>query len=275
MRTLTNEIESDLAALHIDASLAYGTATGTPFGTAGDLTDFAESLRVLDENGAPITGRKMVLGSTSMSRLRGKQSTLFQANTGGAEALNLLRNGIITRAEGFDIHNSQQVKTLVAKGTGASATTNNAGYALGATSITLAAAGTGTIIAGDIMTIAGDANKYVVVTGTGAVSGATIVIAEPGLKVAIATSTTAITLIAATTRNMFFHQSAIQLATRAPAMPEGGDNADDILLQTDPVSGITYEIAVYRQKRQVRFEVNLAWGVKVIAPRHLGLLIGA
>jgi hypothetical protein len=60
-----------------------------------------------------------------------------------------------------------------------------------------------------------------------------------------------------------------------PAMPEGGDSADDVMAITDPISGITYEFAVYRQKRQVRYEVNAAWGVKVITPRHLGLLIGA
>jgi hypothetical protein len=58
-------------------------------------------------------------------------------------------------------------------------------------------------------------------------------------------------------------------------MPDGGDSADDVMNVTDPVSGITYEFAVYRQKRQVRYEVNLAWGVKAVAPRHIGLLIGA
>jgi hypothetical protein len=29
---------------------------------------------------------------------------------------------------------------------------------------------------------------------------------------------------------MFFHRSAIQLATRALAMPEGGDDADDVMM---------------------------------------------
>ena len=88
-------------------------------------------------------------------------------------------------------------------------------------------------------------------------------------------ATKAITVVAATTRNMFFQRSAIQLATRAPAMPDEGDAADDVMLVTDPVSGITYEFVIYKQKRQVRYEINLAWGVKAIAPRHIGLLIGA
>ena len=274
-RTLTNEIESDLAALHINSSRAYGTATGTPFNSGGDLTDFSNAMRILDENGAPISDRQMVLGSASVNRLRGKQSTLFQVNTSGDDTL--LRRGMITAAPvmGLDLHQSQQVETLVTTGTGASATTNTAGYAVGATSITLAAIGTGTILAGDIITFAGDSNSYVVKTGVGAVSGATIVLEETGLRQAIPTSAIALTVVAATTRNMFFHRSAIQLATRAPAMPDGGDNADDIMMVTDPVSGITYEFAVYKQKRQVRYEINCSWGVKTIAPRHVGLLIGA
>lgn len=40
----------------------------------------------------------------------------------------------------------------------------------------------------------------------------------------------AIAVISAGTRNMFFHRSAIQLATRALAMPEGGDDADDVMM---------------------------------------------
>jgi hypothetical protein len=274
LRTLTNEVETDLAALHIKASRAYGTYNATPFGTAADLSDFAQSRRILDENGSPQSDLHMVLGSTAVANIRGKQSGLFKVNEAGNDEL--LRRGALGQVEGFDLHNSGQVKTAVTAGTGASATTDNAGYAVGATVITLASAGTGTIIAGDIITFAGDANKYVVLSGDADVSnGGTITLAEPGLKVAIAASATNITVIAATTRNMFFHRSAIQLATRAPAMPEGGDAADDVMLVTDPVSGITYEFCIYRQKRQVRYEVNLAWGTAMPNPRHAGILIGA
>ena len=275
IRTLTNEIETDLAALHIYASRAYGTATGTPFNTAGDFSDFANPLRILDENGAPPSDRQMVLGSASIARIRGKQSGLFEVNRAGNDEM--LRRGILSQVEGFDLHQSQAVKTLVTAGTASGATTTAAGFAIGTTNIPTAAAGTGAIIAGDIITFAGDTNQYLVVTGAANVAGAltTLTIAEPGLRQAIPAAATAITVIAATTRNMFFHRSAIQLATRAPAMPEGGDDADDSMLVTDPVSGLTYELIVYRQKRQVRYELNMAWGVKMIAPRHCGLLIGA
>jgi hypothetical protein len=269
LRTLTNEVETDLAALHIAASRAYGTYNATAFGTAGDLSDFAQSRKILDDNGVPQSDLHMVLGSTAVANIRGKQSGLFKVNEAGTDEM--LRRGALGQVEGFDLHNSGQVKTAVTVGTGASYTTNTAGYAVGATAITLIT-GTGTILAGDIITFAGDSEKYVVAS---ALSGGVVTLAEPGLRKAIGTSATAVTVIGATTRNMFFHRSAIQLATRAPAMPEGGDAADDVMLVTDPVSGITYEFAIYKQKRQVRYEVNLAWGVKMTAPRHAGILIGA
>jgi hypothetical protein len=273
IRTLTNEIESDLAGLHIYASRAYGTYNSVPFGTAGDLSDVAQSLKILDDNGAPGSDLHMVLGSAAIANIRGKQSGLFKVNEAGSEEL--LRRGTIGDIESFMVHQSAQIKKSVTVGTGASATTNTAGYAVGATTITLASAGTGTIIAGDIITFAGDSNKYLVVTGDSDVSnGGTVVIAEPGLMQAIPTAATNITVIGATTRNMFFHRSAIHLAARAPAMPDGGDSADDVQVILDPISGLPFEFCIYRQKRQVRYEVNMAWGQKVIAPRHLGVLIG-
>jgi len=274
LRTLTNEVELDLyQEVYKTASRAYGTAGTTPFGTAGDFSDFAGANEVLDENGAPDTERHMVLGSAAIRNIRGKQSILFKANESGTE--DLLRRGIIGQVESFDIHQSAAAKGTVTAGTGASATTNTAGYAIGATVITLASAGTGTIIAGDLVTFAGDTRKYLVISGDTDVSnGGTITLAEPGLMQAIPAAATNITLSATATRNVFLHRSAIQLATRAPAMPEGGDSADDVMLITDPVSKITFEFALYRQKRQVRYEVNLAWGKKLIAPRHTGLLLG-
>jgi hypothetical protein len=273
LRTLSNEVETDLAALHLKASRAVGTAGTTPFGTAADLSDFANSAQVLEDNGAPKSDWHMVLGSAAIAKIRGKQSGLFKVNEAGSDAL--LRTGAIGTVENFMVHNSDKVARAVTAGTGASATTDNTGYAVGSTTFTLASAGTGTLIAGDIITFAGDTNQYVVVSGDADISnGGTLVIAEPGIKVAMSAATKAITVVAAATRNMFFQRSAIQLATRAPAMPEGGDDADDVMVVQDPVSGIAYEFCVYKQKRQVRYEVNLAWGVKMIAPRYCGLLLG-
>jgi len=268
LRTLSNEIEADLAGLHTKASRAYGHVTTTAFGTGADLSDFAQTLKILEDNGAPSSDMHMVLGGTATANIRGKQSGLFKVNEAGSD--DLLRTGNMGSIMGYDLHNSKQVKAAVTVGTGTGYQTNEvAGYAVGATSITLDT-GSNTVIAGDIVSFAGDTNLYIVKT---ALTANVVVLQEPGLVKTLANDV-AMTITAATTRNMFFHRSAIQLATRAPAMPEGGDNADDMLLITDPVSGIVYEFLVYRQKRQLRYEVNLAWGFAMTAPRHCGVLIG-
>lgn len=274
-RAITNMVETDLAALHVNASRAYGTYNSVPFGTAGDLSDMAQMIKIMEDNGAPATDLQAVLGTDAIANLRGKQSVLFKVNEAGTDAL--LRRGIIGDIEGVSLHTSGQVKQAVAVGTSNNAgTTNTAGYAIGATTITLASAGTGSIIAGDIITFTNDTNKYVVKTGdTSTADGGTIVLQEPGLRKALPASAVTITVVGATNRNMVFSRSAIVLAVRQPYMPAGGDAADDVMGLTDPVSGITYQVAVYRQYRQVHIEVGLAWGVKVIAPRHIALLIGA
>lgn len=272
IRAAANEVETDLAALYNKASRAHGTAGTTPFGTAGDFTDFSNVLKILDDNGAPRTDRHLVLGTAAMANLRGKQSGLFKVNEAGTDEL--LRRGMVSLVMGMGIHDSAQNKAHT-KGTGASATTDNAGYAVGATTITLASAGTGTIVAGDVITFAGDTNKYVVTTGDADVSnGGTIVLAKPGLRVAIAASATAITVGNNYTANMAFSRNAIHLVTRTPAMPEGGDDADDVTEVVDPASGLAFQVAYYKQYRQVKIEIGLAWGVKMAKPEHATILLG-
>jgi hypothetical protein len=269
-RAAANEVEADLAALHVTASRAFGTNNVVPFGTAADLSDFAQTNRILNDNGAPLSDRKMVLGAAAWANLSGKQAVLFKVNEAGTDTL--LRQGIQGRVQGYDLHNSNGVANSVAIGTSNGAyTSTNAGFAVGTTSIPLIT-GAGTIIAGDIITFAGDTNKYIVTTGIAAPG--TVVIAEPGLRQAIPAVATAVTTVGATARNMFFSKSAMVLGTRPPALPEGGDMADDRMMITDPVSGITFEVSLYRQYRQVKYEVALAWGVKNVAPRHTGVLIG-
>ena len=268
MRALVNEVESDIAALCLKSSRAYGTPGTVPFAT--NLAEAAQMRKILSDNGAPMSDLQMVLDTTAGASMR-TLGQLTKANE--AADTSLLRRGVLLDVHGFAIRESAQVKTVIA-GTGASATTNTAGYAVGATTITLASAGTGTVLAGDVITFAGDTNKYVVLTGDTDVSnGGAIVLAAPGLRKAIGTSATAITVIAATTRNMAFARSALAVATRAPALPEGGDSASDRMIITDPVSGLSFEISLYKQYRQIQYEIALAWGVAMVKPEHTALLL--
>jgi hypothetical protein len=61
-----------------------------------------------------------------------------------------------------------------------------------------------------------------------------------------------------------------------PIGPDGRamDMADDVMTVTDPVTGLAFDIAVYRQFLQMSFHVRLAWGVAAIKSNHIATLLG-
>lgn len=272
MRALTNEVEADLCALQSTFSRAYGTAGTTPFATSGDFTDGSYTLKILKDNGAPIQDNHLVLNTTAGASYLGKQA---EVNRQGTD--DILRQGVFRTVSGVDIRESGQAVTQVA-GAMASATTTNAVLAVGQTVLPLATAGTGVVAAGDAFTLANDPNKYIVTSvsfaGANPASGDTITIAAPGLRVAQAAATRAITVIATSARNMMFNRSAIVLATRMPERPQEGDMALDVMTITDPRSGLSFEVSMYPGYRKVRYEIALAWGVKNIKPAHTAILLG-
>lgn len=264
MRTLCNEVEADLAATHVSASRAYGTAGTTPF--ASTLGDAAQVRKILADNGAPLSDVSMVMNTSAGAALR-TLGQLSKANEAGTIALR--EQGILLNVYGMALRESAQTVTSTA-GTGTSYVTNTGStYAVGTTTIAVDT-GSGTVVAGDVVTFAGDANKYVV---TSALSGGSLTIAAPGLKQTLADGV-AMTVVAAAARNMAFARSAIALATRAPALPVEGDSADDRMVITDPNSGLSFEVAMYKQYRQVQYEISLAWGVKAVKPEHMAILLG-
>lgn len=275
LRTLVNEMEADLVAeAAINASAAWGTPGVTPF--ASNVGDSAQVRKLLDDAGAPLTGRSLIIDTTAGAALRTLQN-LTRVNEAGTSMT--LRQGELLDLNGLSIKETGQPYAKNTFGTGASATTNAAGYAKGATVITLASAGTGTIVAGDFISFAGDARKYRVVAGDTDVSnGGTITLAAPGLMMPIPAVATAITVVkpasGSATVNVAFSQNAMALAARAPALPAEGDSAIDRLMLTDPRSGITFEVALYAVYRKIRAEVVAAWGVKAVKKEHIVALLG-
>lgn len=271
MRTLTNEVEADLAALYAGASRAYGTAATAPFGTAGDYTDAANVRKILADNGAPLSDLQLVLNTAAGVNLRGKQGGRGVDLEGTAA---LLRQGVLQDIHGFMVRESAQVANHT-KGAGTGYDFATAGEAIGQTTLTFEGGTVNTtgIKAGDILTHAGDTvNKYVVTTGSTA-TGGDIVIGAPGLLIA-GVDANEWTIGNSYAANLAFSRSAIHALIRQPMMPAGGDAADDVMGITDPVSGITFQVAMYRQRRRVAYEVGLAWGVKLVKPAHVAILLG-
>lgn len=266
MRTLCNEIEADLAEeAYKNASRAFGTAGTTPF--ASNFDDVAEVRQILADNGMPMNDGQcsLVLNTLASTNLR-QLSQLQSVNQAGGS--DLLRQGVLLDLQGMAIRESAQVQSHT-KGTGTSYLLNDASSAVGDTSIAVDG-GSGTILAGDIITFAGTTDKYVVNT---ALSSGTLAIGSPGLRAA-ETDNDAITVGNNYTANIAMHRRAMELAIRAPAVPEGGDAADDALTVQDPTSGMVFEVRVYRGYRKTMIEVAAAWGVKAWKPDFIATLLG-
>jgi len=266
MRTLANEIEADLAEeAYTNASRAVGTAGTTPFGSNFDL--LADARRILVDNGMPTNDGQcsFVMDTAAGANLR-KLAQLQKANEAGGT--NLLRQGTLLDLQGMMIKESAQVQSHT-KGTGASKLVNGAG-AVGDTTIT-ADGGSGTILAGDVVTFAADSdNAYVVNT---ALANGSFAIGPPGLRAVIADNN-AITVGNNYTANVALHRQAMELAVRAPAVPEGGDAAVESETVTDPTSGLTFEIRMYKGYRKTMIEVATAWGYKAWKPDFIATVMG-
>lgn len=274
IRTLVNEMELDIAtAAYKGGSRAFGTVNTTPFNTTvGDFSDAAQTRKILDDNGAPLSDRSLIINTTAGAALRGKQA---QAHIAGETGLQ--RQGILFDINGFMIRESAQVVTA-AVGTLSGGNTTGA-LTVGQTVLPLKnATGTGALIAGDIITLANDSNKYVVASvsqaGANPATGDTITLAAPGIRIAQGSGDRLITLIATGPRNVAFSRNAILLATRLPMVPAGGDMAIDTQTVVDPRSGMVFEIAVYPGFLMNTYHVRAAWGVSVLKPEHVAVLLG-
>lgn len=269
-RALVNEIENDgWLEAYKNASRAYGTAGTTPFGSS--LQDMAEIRKILDDNGAPPTDRAIVLNTAAGAKMRVLANLGVVSYAGSDQTL---RNGTLLPVHGFSVYESGQITTHTA-GAGTGYDFVSAGEAIGQTTLSLEGGtvnSTG-IKAGDVITHAGDSvNKYMVVTGLTSTSG-DIVIGNPGLRIA-GVDANELTIGGTYTPNVAFQRQALKLIARAPLAPIEGDGADDRMYMTDPLTGLTFEITIWKQFRQVHMEIALAWGWKAVQSEHIAVLIG-
>jgi len=212
-----------------------------------------------------------VLGSLASTKLR-KLTGLQKVNESGDTRL--LRQGVLIDLFGAMIKESAQVQSHT-KGAGTGYDFAAAGEAVGQTTLTVEGGTVNVtgIKAGDVITHAADSvNKYVVNTGTTA-TGADIVIGSPGLKIAGADANE-ITIGDSYVANVLLHQSAVELAMRAPAKPFGGDAAVDVMTVQDPHSGLVFEVSVYKGFNKAMVYVSAVWGKKAWKPDAIAIVLG-
>ena len=267
MRTLVNEIESDLYNVTAtNASRMYRGSNPalTPFRTANEWTDAASTRKVLMDNGSPLNDISMVMDTATGASLRGYQAAV---NTYGSDQL--IRQGVLLDVGGMSLRESAAVGAVASASAGLEMAAVG-GEAVGATSIAVTEAEAGDVVlaAGDLVHIAGHDELYMVTSPSTVSTSGTITIEGPGLRKALVGGEV-MTVAETGVRNVAFQRGAVILASRLPSVPEGGDLAQDRTTITDPRSGLSFEVAMYPQYRQMQWEISAAWGVGVIKPEHV------
>jgi len=274
MRALTNECESFLHTT-IKEGAGFATGDGSLFNTSGsELDEIAQARKILVDEGCPTDDISAVIDTLSGARLR-QVANLLNANQAGTG--DIRTQGILIPVFGVNVRESAGVASHTKGGmTGADV---NASEPVGETTIAFDGGTVNTtgITAGDVITFGNegggtaDTTKYVVGTGSTSTSG-TIVL-NAGLKQARVASDE-ITLNNTHSPSHMFHRNAVELVMRAPAMPDGGDGADDVITVTDPHSGLVFQVAIYRGYHKSLIEVSTVYGAKVWKPEFVATMIG-
>jgi len=268
MRGITNNIEAAIAAeAYKNASRAFGTAGTTPFGS--NFSEIAELRQIIMDNGMPVNDGQLSLVVNSLAGTNLRQlAQLQKANEAGG--VDMLRQGTLLDLQGFMLKESAGVQSHT-KGT-ATGLDAAGGEPIGETSIALDGGDGGTLLAGDVVTFAGDTNKYVVNTGFTAAAG-TAVIGGPGLRATLA-DTVEMTIGDSYTANIGLHRSAVELAMRPLAKPLGGDSAVDMMTVQDPHSGLVFQISVYKGYNKAMIDITTLYQAKAWKPDAIALLLG-
>jgi len=271
IRSWRNEVHSDLADLAASAAGWYSAsagASGAAFGTAGtdpfasNYDVLVDAYNALTDSLAPLEGRFAMIDTKANANLN-KLGVLTKANEAGST--DALRNGFIGRLAGFDV----AVANVVARpaiGTGSGYLVNGA-LSAGATTITVDT-GSGTILAGDVVTFGADTTQYVVAT---ALSGSTFVLSS-GLVANVADNA-AVAVQARSRRNIAAHREGFGLAIRLPKLPPEGDAGEHQVI-VDPVTGIGVRFSTYKGYGLNNYELSSAWGVAAVRKELIKNILG-
>jgi hypothetical protein len=258
--TLIDEVSAYVWGKYdVQAGYAVGTAGTNPFASSPDILMDAWAIAGLAK--APNLGRIGCLGVADWAAA-GKLDQ-FQKSLEAPQGTNfaLAQFGMLAN---YAMTWDQSISSHATVGTAANYVLDGAA-AKGATAILLKT-GTGTLLAGDVVTIGN--YKYVVASLTGF-----NLVLQAGLLEAVADAAT-VTINAAHRSSLLVHPDAMVLAIRPPAEAPDGDAATSLAIIRDPVTGIAMRLAQYKGYHASQWELSIVYGAKVRRPELATKLLG-
>lgn len=257
VKALANTIDDFLWALYKKFYGYAGVAGTTPFAT--DLSEYLDARKWANKQLMDKQPRYMLVDEDAEANalgLRAFTDASFRGDTDG------IINGAIGRKLGADWAMTQNVPTHTKGGEDAAYVINNGDIAIGTTTITVDG-GTGTILEGDVFTLAGDTQTYVVMSTVG---GATVtsITHAPGLKVATVDGRL-LTFKAGGPQNLLLHRDAIAFAMAPLVQNQNQMLAGEVVsVAIDEESGLSLRLELTRQYKQYQWSWDALYGASVI-----------
>ena len=270
VRALANDVNAKIFTLYTGIYGFTGTPGTTPFGA--DVGAATGARKVLNKQLAPLNPRYCVLDPDAEANALGLRA--FQDASWRADGAGIVE-GQIGRKLGFNFFIDQQTPTHIAgtlsDGSAHQALFNGGGspQTLGATTMNLDATTlTGTVVKGDVFTVAGDAQTYTVTSGPHTAAGNAIagIAFAPAAKVAWADNAQ-VSFKGTHVVNLAFHRDAIALAVRRleDAAVAAADR-ESMMSAVDPVSQLALRLEVRREHKRMRWSYDILYGVGLVRP---------
>jgi hypothetical protein len=267
IRSLSNAINESIHAEYPGIYGFSGTAGTTPF--ASDAQAMIDARKRLHQQLTPRNNRRCVLDFDAEANALGL-STFADANR-TADAGAVKREGEVGRKYGFDIFTDDVVTSHTA-GSATGYLVDDASHAAGVKTVAVDT-GSNDAVVGDLFTVAGNSQQFVITGITGS-APMTAISYEPANVVAFADDA-AITFLASHVVNLAFHRDAFALAMR-PLLEETSDMSlgSELVAAQDQQTGLTLRLEVSRQYKQVVWEFDVLWGVKLVRPQLAARIMG-
>lgn len=284
-RALANKIDMSLLNLYKGVANLVGTPGITPFATSPQIA--LQARGVLNNKLSLLPDRRIVLNSDAETNALGLTAFQYFMNSGTTETM---KEGEIGRKFGYDWYMDQNCPNHIAgtlsgvpvtSGVPISVTTaDSSNPALHnprtVNTVTLTGATNGTTVKiGDVFSVAGDPNTYVVTSDATATATNIVVSFSPAPAMVWPTSS-AFSLRGSRAINLAFHRDAIALAVRpiettSMSNELGGSKA---MTMVDPLTGLPLRLQVRNEFNQTRYSLDVLWGVGLVRPQHVVVMAG-
>jgi len=277
-KVLGNKVDADLLALYKDVYGNSGTAGTTPF--ASNMTAWSGSSgsrKVLLDQLSPVGPWNAIVDTAAGGNILSLAEVRSAEQRGSDETV---RTGEIGSVLGARWHESQSVPThttgTLSDGTNMSCLVNNASVNVGDTTLACDESSlSGTVVQGDLFTVAGDSQQYVITTGATASGNAITLTFTPAAKVAWANNAQ-VTFTGVGTNsvsNMAFNPGAFGVAFATPSDVSVVD-AGASMVMTDAVTGIPVRLKVREGYYETTWYLDILFGVATVRPEFAARILG-